>query len=234
MRGIDQRWGVARTLLGLGALARLRRDPAGAMDCYQAALPILREIDSRPEIARCLGGIGRVALDQGQLPLARTHLAESLRLSQLTGARIGVARGLESFAALCAREGQGRLAVLLTAAAAALREAAGLPAAPAGRTQQYLEAARGLGQETLTGLWDEGRGLTPDAAVTLALESGPEDPWKPAFHPGAGEAGAEGEAGTEEAGLPGDPASTGRRAQHVLPDPARARDHRAYRARVQQ
>ena len=29
MRGIDQQWGVARTLLGLGALARLRRDPAG-------------------------------------------------------------------------------------------------------------------------------------------------------------------------------------------------------------
>ena len=100
MRGIDQRWGVARTLLGLGALARLRRDPAGAMDCYQAALPILREIDSRPDIARCLAGIGRVALDQGQLAVARLHLAESLRLSQLTGARIGVARGLEAFAAL--------------------------------------------------------------------------------------------------------------------------------------
>ena len=179
MRGIDQRWGVARTLLGLGALARLRRDPAGAMDCYQAALPILREIDSRPDIARCLAGIGRVALDQGQLTVARAHLAESLRLSQLTGARIGVARGLEAFAALCfredpgAREGQARLAVLLTAAATAMREAAGLPAPPAGRTQQYLDAARSLGPEAVSGLWEEGSGLTPDAAVTLALGSGP-------------------------------------------------------------
>jgi DNA-binding CsgD family transcriptional regulator len=187
MRGIDQRWGVARTLLGLGALARLRRDPAGAMDCYQAALPILREIDSRPDIARCLAGIGRVALDQGQLTLARAHLAESLRLSQLTGARIGVARGLEAFAALCfredpgAREGQARLAVLLTAAATAMREAAGLPAPPAGRTQQYLDAARSLGPEAVSGLWEEGSGLAPDAAVTLALGSGP-----PAAGPGAG------------------------------------------------
>jgi predicted ATPase/DNA-binding CsgD family transcriptional regulator len=187
MRGIDQRWGVARTLLGLGALARLRRDPAGAMDCYQAALPILREIDSRPDIARCLAGIGRVALDQGQLTVARAHLAESLRLSQLTGARIGVARGLEAFAALCfredpgAREGQARLAVLLTAAATAMREAAGLPAPPAGRTQQYLDAARSLGPESVSGLWEEGSGLTPDAAVTLALGSGP-----PAASSGAG------------------------------------------------
>jgi predicted ATPase/DNA-binding CsgD family transcriptional regulator len=198
MRGIDQRWGMARTLLGLGALARLRRDPVGAMDCYQAALPILREIDSRPDIARCQAGIGRVALDQGQLALARPHLAESLRLSQLTGARIGVARGLEAFAALCfreaqgfregqgvredpgvqedsgVREGQARLPVLLTAAAAALREAAGLPAAPAQRTQQYLDAAGGLGQEALTELWERGLGLSPDAAVTLALSSGPQ------------------------------------------------------------
>jgi predicted ATPase/DNA-binding CsgD family transcriptional regulator len=185
MRGIDQRWGVARTLLGLGTLARLRRDPAGAMDCYQAALPILREIDSRPDIARCQAGIGRIALDRGQLALARLHLAESLRLSQLTGARIGVARGLEAFAALCFREGQGfgegqgaaegqaRLPVLLTAAAAALREAAGLPAAAAQRTQQYLDAAGGLGQQALTELWEQGLGLSPDAAVTLALSSGP-------------------------------------------------------------
>ncbi len=192
MRSIDQRWGVARTLLGLGTLARLRRDPAGAMDCYQAALPILREIDSRPAIARCQAGIGRLALDQGQLALARPHLAESLRLSQLTGARIGVARGLEAFAALCFQEGQSfqeeqclreeqggpegsaRLPVLLTAAAAALREAAGLPAASAQRTQQYLDAAGGPGQGALTQLWEQGLGLSPDAAVTLALSSGPQ------------------------------------------------------------
>ncbi len=203
MRGIDQRWGVARTLLGLGALARLRRDPAGAMDCYQAALPILREVDSRPDIARCLAGIGRVALDQGQLAVARSHLAESLRLSQLTGARIGVARGLEAFAALCAREGQDQLAVLLTAAATALREAAGLPAPASGRTQQYLDAARGLGPEALTELWEQGRGLTPDAAVALALGSGPE----PESTPGTAGPGTEGHgagaAGTQGPGTAG-------------------------------
>ena len=197
MSGIDQRWGVARTLLGLGALARLRRDPAGAMDCYQAALPIFREVDSRPDIARCLAGIGRVALGQGQLTVARSHLAESLGLSRLTGARIGVARGLEAFAALCAREGQDRLAVLLMGAATALREAAGLPPPASGRTQQYLDAARGLGPEALSELWERGRALTPDAAVSMALESGPEPDGGPgtvAPGTGASTAGAPGTA----------------------------------------
>ena len=63
--------------------------------------------------------------------------------------------------------------MLLTAAATALREAAGLPAVPAGRTQPYLDAARGLGPEALAALWEEGSRLTPDTAVTLALGSGP-------------------------------------------------------------
>jgi DNA-binding NarL/FixJ family response regulator len=78
----------------------------------------------------------------------------------------------------------GRLAVLLTAAATALRQAAGLPAPPASQTRPYLDAARSLAPETLTALWDEGSGLTPDAAVTLALESGP-----PAAVPGTGRPG---------------------------------------------
>jgi predicted ATPase/DNA-binding NarL/FixJ family response regulator len=171
MRGIDQQWGVARTLLGLGALARLRRDPAGAITCYREALPILREIDSRPDIARALAGIGRVALDQGDLKLAREQLTESLRLSWLTGARIGVARGLEAMAALTAREGQARLAVQLTAAAAALRAVAGLPALSAERTQQQLDAARSLGEDVVSELWQRGLGLTADAAVALVLRA---------------------------------------------------------------
>ncbi|HEY9244536.1 MAG TPA: tetratricopeptide repeat protein [Streptosporangiaceae bacterium] len=169
MRGIDQQWGVARTLLGLGALARLRRDPAGAIACYREALPILREIDSRPDIARALAGIGRVALDQGDLAVAREHLIESLRLSWHTGARIGVARGLEAVATLTAREGDPGLAVQLTAAAAALRAAAGLPALSAERIQRQLDPARSLGTEVLSQHWQRGLGLTADAAVALVL-----------------------------------------------------------------
>jgi predicted ATPase/DNA-binding CsgD family transcriptional regulator len=190
MRDIDQQWGVARTLLGLGALARLRGDPAGAIDCYRAALPVLREIDSRPDIARALAGIGRIALDQGGLDLAREHLAESLRLSQLTGARIGMARGLEAFAVLTAREGHADLPVLLIAAASALRAAAGLPQLPAERTAPQLERGRSLGQETFGQLWQQGRGLTPDAAVTLALRSARQAEPDPAANGAAPAAGS--------------------------------------------
>ena len=110
------------------------------------ALPILRGIDSRPEIARCLAGLGRVGLDQGEIGLARKHLAESIRLSQSTGARIGVARGLEGFAALAILEDRPEQAVRLAAAAAALREAAGIPPLSGARTERYLAPVRQLGR----------------------------------------------------------------------------------------
>jgi predicted ATPase/DNA-binding CsgD family transcriptional regulator len=170
MRRIDQRWGVARALLGLGDLARLHRDPAGAHARYLEALVILREIGARPEIARCLAGLGRIAIDLDELRLAREHLTESIRLSRSTGSRIGVARGLETFAALAAREDRPERAVRLTAAASALREAAGLPALSGARVERSLAPARQLGEPAVARLWAQGLALTADAAVALALD----------------------------------------------------------------
>jgi predicted ATPase/DNA-binding CsgD family transcriptional regulator len=173
MRRIDQEWGTARALLGLGDLARVRKDPGDARRQYLEALVILREIDARPEIARCLAGLGRVAMDLGALALARQHLSESLRLSHSTGSRIGVARGLEAFAALATREDRPERAVQLTAAASALREVAGLPALSGARTERYLASARHLGENTIARLWAQGLAYSSDEAVALALDIGP-------------------------------------------------------------
>jgi predicted ATPase/DNA-binding NarL/FixJ family response regulator len=173
MRRIDQQWGVARALLGLGDLARVRQDPDDAHGRYLEALSILREIDARPEIARCLAGLGRVAMDLGDAELARQHLTESLRLSHSTGSRIGVARGLEAFAGLAVAEDQPELAVQLTAAATALRDAAGLAALSGARAERYLASARRLGEPVVARLWTKGLALSADAAVALALDAPP-------------------------------------------------------------
>jgi predicted ATPase/DNA-binding CsgD family transcriptional regulator len=169
MRGIDQQWGVARSLLGLGDLARLRNDPDDASRHYMQALPILTELGTRPETARCLAGLGRVAIELGAFDLAREHLGESLRLSHHTGSRIGVARGLAAFAALARAEQRPELAVRLIAAAAALRETAGLPGLQGAQTERYLAAARHLGDAAVARLWAEGSALSSQQAVALAL-----------------------------------------------------------------
>ena len=171
MRRIDQQWGAARALLGLGDLARFRNHPGEAHGWYVEALAILREIGARPEIARCLAGLGRVAMDLGATEQARRHLTRSLRLSHATGARISIARGLEAFAALARHEGRPEVAVQLAAAAAALRETAGLPPLPGARTEGYLAPARRLlGDAAVARLWASGRALTSETAVALALD----------------------------------------------------------------
>jgi predicted ATPase/DNA-binding CsgD family transcriptional regulator len=171
MRDIDQQWGVARTLLGLADLARLTGDAGGANRRYEEALAILREINARPEIARCLAGLGRIALDQGETARGRQHLAESIELSRSIGSRIGTIRGLEAFAALAVAEQRPERAVQLAAAAAALREAARLPARSGAWTERYLAAAGGLGQDGVSRLWAQGLSLDASAAVELALEA---------------------------------------------------------------
>jgi predicted ATPase/DNA-binding CsgD family transcriptional regulator len=170
MRAIDHRWGVARAQLGLGDVARVRGDLADARQRYAEALEYLREVDARPEIARCLSGLGRVATAAGATTVAREHLTESLRLSRDIGARIGMARGLESFAALAVREGDPERAVLLAAAATALRDAAGLPPLSGARAGRYLAAARRLGDSAVAGLWARGLELSPAEAIAVALE----------------------------------------------------------------
>jgi predicted ATPase/DNA-binding CsgD family transcriptional regulator len=170
MREVDQLWGADRALIGLGQLAQLRGDGAAARAYYEEALPGLRMIDAGPEIARCLSGIGRVALDQGDTEGARQALTDSLTRSRAHGMRLGVARSLEAFAELMALEGELSTAVRLGGAAAALREAIGqAPIAGARQERMLTPIRRKLGDHVIAQLWGEGRDLTSEAAVALAL-----------------------------------------------------------------
>jgi predicted ATPase/DNA-binding CsgD family transcriptional regulator len=176
MRAIDHRWGAARGLILLGLLAQSRGDLHAAREHFTEALGPLRDVDARPEIARSLGGIGRMAAALGDLPAAREALTESLTISRSLGIRVGVARGLDAFAELHAIEGDGKRAVRLAGAAAALRESIGQPPTNGARLEKMLEPIRKQFSETIVAqLWGRGRELGMDAAIELALRP-PADP----------------------------------------------------------
>ena len=78
-------------------------------------------------------------------------------------------RGVEAFAALAGAEDRPELAVQLTAAASALREAAGSPALSGARAERYLAPARRLGSPAIGRLWAQGLAMSSDTAVALAL-----------------------------------------------------------------
>ena len=134
---------------------------------YGDALGYLREVGAQPEIARCLSGLGRVALDHGDTAAAREYLTESLRVCRNIGTRIGIARGLESFAALADREGTRSARCCSPPrrrAARRVRPSAAAGARPPATSPPPTASARGRAAR----LWEHGLACPPEAAIDLA------------------------------------------------------------------
>jgi ATP/maltotriose-dependent transcriptional regulator MalT len=216
----NNRWGVAQIQYGLGTLARARGDADVAVRHFEDAAEIFRELEAWIEIARCQAGVGWVALTNGDLDLARARLGEGLRINQACGQRLGMARGLEAFAALAAARQQPEQAARLAGAATQLRESLGQPTGIGSRGEKLLELARDqLGVAAAAALFAEGREMTADDAVGDALGSHIET--------AGGLPGAPAQAGTKDPGRPGEAAwaDPARLAQARSASPLTAREH---------
>jgi len=169
-------WGVAYILFGLGQLARARKQYESASHYFADALALYRDIDARPEISRCLAGIGWVALEGGDFERAAANLTESLELNVAMGQRLAIVRGLEAFAVLAMRQNDPARSVQLHGAALALRDSLSHERSEQGqvRMNDLLESARErLGIAAVDGLIVEGRNLTPQDAARLAIAGPP-------------------------------------------------------------
>jgi predicted ATPase/DNA-binding CsgD family transcriptional regulator len=165
-------WGVARTLFGLGELARTRHNNDSASRYFTESLALYRDIDDRPEISRCLAGIGWIALTDGNLERAASSLSESLELNVAMGQRLAIARSLEAFAVLAMLQNDPARSVQLQGAALDMRDPLGHPPSERGqeRIDDLLESARErLGSAAVEDLIAEGRKLTPQEAARLAI-----------------------------------------------------------------
>jgi DNA-binding CsgD family transcriptional regulator len=167
----NNRWGVANVLYGLGQIARGRADVTAAERYFEEALAIYSEIDARPEMARCLGVMGILALRKPDLAAARVALDRSMQLNLAAGQRLGVARGLAALAELAAAQGDSSRAVRVAGAALALFAEVGVASSRAaiGRLERLIDgAASGLGPDAAASLAQAGRALDPRQAAELA------------------------------------------------------------------
>jgi predicted ATPase/DNA-binding NarL/FixJ family response regulator len=170
----NNHWGIATVEYGMGTLARARGDDKMAMRYFEDAMEIFRELDAWPEIARCQAGIGWIAIAGGELDLAREHLAEGLRLNQMCGQRLGIARGLEAFAALAVARQQPEQAAQLAGAACQLRDSLGVGSGVGPKIEQVLEFSRErLSAAKAAALFAAGREMTVEDAIRYALGSQP-------------------------------------------------------------
>jgi predicted ATPase/DNA-binding CsgD family transcriptional regulator len=172
----NNRWGVAQVSYGMGALARARGDNEAGVRYYTDALEIFRELDAWPEIARCQAGLGWIAIAGGDYAQAQRSLAENLRLNQICGQRLGIARGLEACAVLAAAQQQPERAARLAGAACQLRESLGHGTGIGPRMEQVLDFARGELGTSAAALFAEGREMAIEEAIGFALGAGQSAP----------------------------------------------------------
>jgi DNA-binding CsgD family transcriptional regulator len=186
-------------------------------------MEIFRELDAWPEIARCQAGIGWIAIAGGELDLADESLAEGLRLNQMCGQRLGIARGLEAFAALAVARQRPEQAAQLAGAACQLRDSLGLPTGIGPKVEQVLEYSRErLSAAKAAALFAGGREMTVENAIRYALGSQPQLSMPASSRAQApAEPGWADQARPDTAGGPRDDAGAARRA----PSPLTPREH---------
>ncbi len=159
--------------------AHLPEEPNSFIGRERELDELRRLLDSTRALTLCgPGGIGKTRLALRLLAVVAAEFPDGARFIELADLQqpdlvIGVARGLEAFAALAVREKQPERAVQLAAAAAAVRESAGVPPLPPARTETYLAPARHLGEAAVARLWAQGLALSSEAAVTLAVDVRP-------------------------------------------------------------
>jgi predicted ATPase len=171
-RSLDDPRFLAAALNNLADLDRVQ-DPAAARSLYEESLPIMRRLGSKGDVAWTLCGLAYSLLSQGDLPRAEALLVESLQLQRELENRRGMAECLEGLAAIAGRHGRHLQSVGLFGAAEALREEIHMPASPAHRAEndQYVATARAhMTVEQFLSTWAAGRAMTPEQAVSQALE----------------------------------------------------------------
>ena len=155
----------------LGALAYAQGALPLATSRFDAALLDQRAIDDRWGIGFSLVGLGYAARDRGDAARAGALFAEGLAPFTEVGDRRIIALALDGVAGLAIAWGQPEIAARLFGAAAAQREASGLPVEPAFRAaheRDVVAARAALGEDAFAAGWATGAAAPLPAAVAEA------------------------------------------------------------------
>jgi predicted ATPase/class 3 adenylate cyclase len=149
-------------------------DSERAHDLTEENLRLARSLGNKRIEARSLGALAMYALDQGRLRGAVAMMADSYRIDRDLGNVIFVAVDLARFAAIRAHEGKAQTAAQLLAKSEALHEE--VDWTPESWVTEERDKTRGvirtqLDEAAFAESWEQGRTLTLDEAVALALES---------------------------------------------------------------
>jgi predicted ATPase/DNA-binding XRE family transcriptional regulator len=172
-REVGDQANVALSLNNLGC-ALIGQGKHGAASAFlEESIGLYRELGIRGERANVLDSLGSVYHAQSRFEQSAAAFAEALTLSREMGDTHVVLAVLEHMVELAAEQGEIARAARLAGAAAAARDATELPAmvSQQAHLDETLSRARAsLGAGAFERAWEEGRGMTLEAAVAYALE----------------------------------------------------------------
>ncbi len=171
-RELDDKAIVGVALMGLGEIARLEGNYAEAHSYYEETLSEARKGGDAFNLLYALFNLGSVSCMEGDADTAREQFTESLSIAKDLGSIRAVADCLDGFASLSAMNEEFEKAAKLFGAADALRESVGFEIQTADRIfrDHFIEKAEeAIGENSFVEYEDQGRKISMDEAVNLAL-----------------------------------------------------------------
>lgn len=169
---LGDKLGIGLSLHALAATALLQKDYVAAQALGEDALAQFRELGRTMDIAAALELLGQLSIQERRYDQARLYLAESLVLCKDSDDLIGVAGSLEKFAALAGAQCQAQVAIMLSAAATAIRDAIGAPIPLSDRPgyEQVMQDARShLDDAASAEAWESGLAMDREQVIAYAL-----------------------------------------------------------------
>ena len=165
---------IAFAALGRGVITNYIADLAEARPWFDQAIAQYRALGDRRFEVIAQSDLAHALRRHGELDEAEAIYRRTIREWLHLGNRGALASQLESIGYLAVAQGDGARAARLLGAAQALRQVAGSPRQAMGTEQEDHDAAvarlrDGTDPVTVDAAWAEGRRLTADAAVELAI-----------------------------------------------------------------
>ena len=171
-RELENHWGAGFSLNNLALAAAAGGDPELAGALAAQALQLFREHGIHGGVVELLVTSGQLACDRGEYGQARVMLGEGLAEGWPAGPLWLVLTALEESARVAVADKDAATAARLLGAADAWREQMGTPRPACRRASAattWATARRALSQDGYTAAQPEGRPVTPEDAVALAL-----------------------------------------------------------------
>ena len=167
-------WGATMAMLSTGMMAKFKGDYELARSQFTACEPLFLDLGDRHRVNMVRSELAHLERYQGHYDKAEAMYLETLPEWKRIGHRAAIAHQLECLASIAIVREQGRRAARLFGAAEALREKVNIQMTPLERVEYERTIANlhaGMEPAAFTSCWAEGRAMSMDQAINLALET---------------------------------------------------------------